>query len=512
MTYEQTTIIRRLNDLLKMFGAKRKARKIQVADDNEEKGAPVPEAVEEPMNDGKSHAQELQPTLLMSRASQLMPSVFTAPASNPASVKFGRRPFKGSSLRKSININDQEDLGGLGTSAAADDDDTEGPVVIRPAISRSGSTKLKKKASSSRLSFGPSETTGDDNGAPETFTPKKSTLSQTATENNFRTSLSGRPPPTRFGGEEDRPRYSKEYLDELQSSTPNTPQNIASLSIQDDDMDLDASELEGAVVVPSADLSLAANSAISHIPTEAEIREKKERRARIALEGDAYDEDSEDFISLIPKKKKDDTRLIAEDEDLGEGYDDFVEDGRLELGKKGEKVARHRHRREMAELIQAAEVMSDEEEDDSDAERKAAYEEAQTRAAMDGLHRLDDDGMNGDGHGRLVIPRMKPLPELGECLARMREMVQGMEDQVTQKRRRIEGLKKEKADILTEESTVQGVLNQAGAQYQSVMGVKVDTENPVSQSPLRTEIPANERGLESFGTPTARPDMDEDMQ
>lgn len=374
----------------------------------------------------------------------------------------------------------------------------------------------------------------EDKDDAQPFTPKKNpattSLSQRATENSaLRASLSNRGLPTRlFNADQERPSYSREYLEELQSSTPNTPQNLETLRArgaggggeEGDAMELDASELEGAVIVPAADLSVSSATAAAKgsIPSAAEIREKKERRARLAKEGDAYINDEYDeedgFISLAPKKKKDDTRLIAEDEDLGEGYDEFVEDGRLELGKRGEKEARRRHRREMEVLINAAEGDSEEEDSDSDAERKAAYEDAQTRAAMDGLHRSAME--EADAGGRLVIPKMKPLPELDASLARMRDLVREMEEQVAQKMKRIEGVEKEKTEILEREKEVQEVLNQAGLKYQSAIGIKSDTaidpEKLAAQSPLRnTQVLGEERGLESFGTPTRKAEADDNV-
>lgn len=454
-------------------------------------------------------------------------------------MKFTRRPLKGSSLRKSLNVNDHDDTAGpdgsTPTTAAAEDDDG-GPAVIRPAVSRSSSTKAKKKASSSKLSFGVTQESGGAEGS-EPLTPKKpATLSQRATENNaLRSSLSSRKLPTRsFGPEQESTSYSREYLEELQSSTPNTPQNLASLRIHDDGgddaaadaMDLDPSELEGAVIIPQADLSVSTFGTAGHILSATEIKEKKERRARLAKEGGAYDEDDEDgnYISLSSSNKniqqKENTRLIAEDEDLGEGYDDFVEDARLELGKRGEKEARRRQRREMEELINAAEGPTEDEDEDSDADRKAAYEAAQTRAAM-GVR--FDDGVGGAydsskvGGTGLVIPRMKPLPELGESLARMHELVRGMEEQVAAKRKRIGDLEGEKQEILDEEKKVQEVLNQEGMKYQSALGIKKDDVDPLklaAESPLRTASipPAAGRGLESFGTtPIRREDVDEEM-
>ncbi|KAJ4286640.1 hypothetical protein N0V88_007930 [Collariella sp. IMI 366227] len=456
-------------------------------------------------------------------------------------IKFGRnKPVKASALRKSVNIN-YENEGSASAPAAPGgddgDDDSGTPVVIRPGLGRFGSTKTKKRPSS-RLSFGPSEGRAD-NAEPaalltKPFAPKKPLGQRLLGANALRKTSSLQNLAMRFGGEEERPKYNKEYLEELQSSTPNTPQNIASLHIHDpDEMDLDPSELEGALVVQSSAVAPLATppTATAHILTEAEIRERKERRARLAhetdfisLEGGSDDDQTPQTSSRMtvhfPLKAKD-SRLIAEDEDLGEGYDEFISDGGLALGRKAEREAAKRHRREMAELIQAAEDGSDAESDDSEAERRAAYEAAQRRAGMDGLQRQEqDEDMNG-AVGADAIPRMKPLPKLGEVLQRMREIVQGLEDEVMKKRATIGGLEKEKEEILAREKEVQEILNQAGAKYQAVVasagGSVGDVSKLVTQSPLRPlppgiagELPV-ERGLESFGTtPTRRDDVEMD--
>ncbi|KAK0624564.1 nineteen complex-related protein 2-domain-containing protein [Bombardia bombarda] len=518
-------------------------------------------------------------------------------------IKFGRsKPAKSSSLRKSINFNDDEQntsnepTTASATAAAAADDDETPTVVVRPSLSRSGSTKQRKRPSSSRLSFGiePTKTETDNvPSASETAalsTPKK-TLGKRALENNAlrRSSGAGSLPPAVtarfgvFGGDEEHPRYSKEYLEELQSSTPNTPQNLSSLRIIDDadddddasddaaaasnggetPMDLDPSELADALIVPSQDLvrgqrsptstqGLVArtklSSAAAHVLSEAEIRERKERRARLAQEsefislsdGDSENNHSDDepsggrvtvkFNDSNKAKKASESRLIAEDEDLGEGYDEFVLDGGLALGKTAEREAARRHRQEMAELIRAAEDGSEAESDDSEAERRAAYELAQRRAGMDGLQRLDDDGDDIDGGGVNVIPRMKPLPELDEVLQRMRSLVQGLEDDVTRKRARIADLKREKEQIDADEKRVQEILNQAGAKYQAVSGatgagagvgavgmsageaIKLAAQSPLRPLPpgMAAELPV-ERGLESFGTPTRKANAEEEF-
>jgi hypothetical protein len=136
-------------------------------------------------------------------------------------------------------------------------------------------------------------------------------------------------------------------------------------------MDLDPSELEGALIVPSQDLAPLSPSAQAlttrdtrpvgaHILSETEIRERKKRRARLAHEADYISLDdggseSDSERNRVTKPKKSESRLIAEDEDLGEGYDEFVSDGGLALGRRAERDAARRHRQEMAELIHAAE-------------------------------------------------------------------------------------------------------------------------------------------------------------
>lgn len=402
--------------------------------------------------------------------------------------------------------------------------DHDGPVVIRPSLSRSGSTKLKKHASKSRLSFGPGEELADDAGGSEVFTPKKSSLGQRVLENSaLRSSVSQRLPARSPGEDEDRPRYSKEYLQELQSSTPNTPQNLSSLRINDDEMDLDPSELEGAMVVEASELATlggGATASVPHVLTEAEIQERKDRRARLALEqevisfDDGEDDANGNYISLLSRKKEPETRLVREDEDLGEGYDEFVEDGRLSLGKKAEREARKRRKQEMAELINTAEADEDEASDDSEAERRAAYEAAQTRAGMDGLHRADAGYDEAAGDGPVMIPKMKPLPDLADCLARMQNLVQGLQDEVTKKQQKIAAIEKEKEEIVCREKEVQDILDKTGQKYQSVMpgadAAKLATQSPLRPVPpgLASDFPA-ERGLESLGTtPTRRPDVE----
>lgn len=195
--------------------------------------------------------------------------------------------------------------------------------------------------------------------------------------------------PIRVGQDQDRPTYNEDYLKELRDSTPSTPNYTSSEQAKEEDVE------EKAVDVAAKFGEVMEISSIGQtvIPSEAEIREKKARRARLARER----EQEQDFISLddagsedewsldTRRKEKQETRLVRDDEDFAEGFDEYVEDGRIALGRKAEREQQRRQREEMRELIEEAENTS---ENDSDAEQKAAYEAAQTRAAM-GLNHID---------------------------------------------------------------------------------------------------------------------------
>ncbi|RFN55582.1 hypothetical protein FIE12Z_228 [Fusarium flagelliforme] len=479
------------------FSAKRKAKVIKVADEDDPSENVTASGGDNVTSDGE-YSQILDLRLLLMRSRLTLANI--EPTKPLFGAKSGRKPFRQSGLRKSFNPADSESLG---DAPATNDDEDDGPVVVRPAISRSGSLKGKKKPKSSRLSFGRDDNTAGDDEPTEVFTPKKLPLGRALENSAIKRGLGTKGLPMRsIGDDDDRPKYSKEYLDELQSSTPNTPAKTSTLPPDDSDMmDLDASELEGALVVESSELNQPQPTAIL---SEAEIREKKERRQRLALEKDflSVEDDDDPFA----RKKKDDTRLIAEDEDLGEGFDNYVEDGGLSLGKRAEKERRKQDRKMMEELITAAEGHTSDSSSDSDAERRIAYETAQTRAGMDGLKKPRKD----PGQDLLQAPpKISPLPSLTECLARLQTTLKGMEEEMKGKQNRVEKLKQEREEIVKREGEVQSLLDETGKKYQEVMAQGKVVEG-------KADVPANApvemvgaRGLETLGTPSRKPEEEE---
>jgi hypothetical protein len=331
---------------------------------------------------------------------------------------------------------------------------------------------------------------GDDES--EVVVPKKHGLGRRILEKNAlqrstTPSGSSNQLPLRVGPQQDRPSYSADYLNELRNSTPSTPKTAA------DDGN------KGEVDVAAKFGELMTVTAPSLIPTEAEIREKKARRARLAKEQESNSLTEQDYISLednanedwevVDKEDLKDTRLVRDDEDFAEGFDEYVEDGRISLGKKAEREQKKKQRETMRELIEEAEAFSDEEE--SDLEEKAAYEASQTRAAI--------------GHGGKdpldrpkTPPKMTSLPRLSTCLDRLRTTLAVMEKNKSHMINRMEELRKEKADISVREVEIQALIKETGDHYEKLKQEAGVTPGSDVDTPATTDFESS-RGLENIG-------------
>lgn len=305
----------------------------------------------------------------------------------------------------------------------------------------------------------------DDDSGTAVFTPKKSNLSRQAVEKNalrkaLVSSISSEHLPIRQS--DDRPSYSIDHLNELKSLTPSTPKDLKSLSNTENvaGKTLDLASKFGSSLAVYQD---------SAIPTDAEIKEKKERRARLAKEEyiRLSDDDNDNGISLLPRKQNSDTRLVRDDEDIAEGFDEFVEDGQIAVGRKAEREQKRRHKAEIQDLINEAEGSSEDDFDDSEAERRAAYEVAQTRSGMDGLQKGSQAASRYPPRPR-TPPKITPLPNLNACRERLRDVLSGIQHARTQKVRRMEELQREKADIAAREVEIQELLREAGERYEKL--------------------------------------------
>ncbi|KAL4923458.1 uncharacterized protein BDV17DRAFT_285405 [Aspergillus undulatus] len=374
-----------------------------------------------------------------------------------------------------------------------DDDEAQdsGPIVKRPLKSK---TKQKSKAP---LSFGSGETSMTDGGDDESevIIPKKHGLGRRALEKSaFQRSItpsdSRNQLPLRVGPEQDRPSYNAEYLNELRNLTASTTKPTTD---EGNTNEVDVAAKYGEVMKVTA---------ASAIPTEAEIREKKARRARLAKEQDSHSLTEQDYIALedhgeeewqlVDREDREDlrdTRLVRDDEDFAEGFEEYVEDGRISLGKKAEREQKKKQREQMRELIEDAEALSDEE--DSDLEEKAAYEAAQTRAAI---------GYGGkDPVDRpKTPPKMTSLPRLSTCLDRLRMNLAVLEKSRSQMINRMEELRKEKADISVREVEIQALIKETGDQYEQLKQEAGVTPGSEVGTPATTDFDSS-RGLENIG-------------
>lgn len=317
--------------------------------------------------------------------------------------------------------------------------------------------------------------------------------------------------PIRASHEDERPNYSREYLQELRDSTPSTPQKMVSVPASEDEQDK-ALNVRGKF----GDLANVVPSGRSIIPSEVEIREKKERRARLAKKQDYIslndmgeeeedDEDDEERDWTLARKEKPmDTRLVPDDEDFAEGFDEFVEDGRISLGKKAEQEQERRRRAEMKELIEGEEESSDE--DDSEAERRAAYESAQTRAGMDGLSKKH---LKKPSRPK-TPPKISSIPRLAACLTDLRVSLGAMESTKHQLVTRLDELRQEKVEISGREDEIQKLLKEAGDNYEKLRAEAGLA--PGAQNLLTGPDAQSHRGLENLGAslPPSGPGSDED--
>lgn len=327
----------------------------------------------------------------------------------------------------------------------------------------------------------------------------------------------------------ERPSYSRDYLDELKQSTPSTPQ---ALSTTPSDAETDLEPQRAVDISSKFGTDISRYSAPSAIPSDAEIKEKKERRARLTQEQnymslDASDEgeesdenvthDEQGRLILKPKEKYAETRLVREDEDVLEDFDDFTSDGRIALGRKAEREAETKRRSEMAAMIADAEGLDDDEDeaDESEAERVAAFDVAQTR---NGTYASRAEQREEAERPR-TPPRIAPLPTLDSVVDRLRKRLEDMQIAKMHKLKESENLVAEKKQIAEEEIRVQNALKETGDKYAKLresMGIKnEDTQLQVTSGlgqDLNSEArpalgrgglgsaPLTDRGLESLGS------------
>lgn len=378
-----------------------------------------------------------------------------------------------------------------------------------------------RKSTSSRKSLGltPLDHDEEEDSAESVVTPKRAGLSRVAIQRNAskRSSLLASQLPRRSPGEEDdddRPKYSADALLELRDSTPATPKEFGTVEdVAVGTQALDLSAKFGASLARYDHLS----GQSSAIPSATEIAEKKARRARLAREEAAEyisldpddpnldDDDDEDLdenvmrnergqLVLKPKEDKyglSESRLVHEDEDIMENFDEFTEDGKISLGKKAEAEAARKRKQDMAAQIAEAEGASDaEDSDDSERARTDAFVANQTRHGIyNNPHSTTTPAAALDltAHRPKTPPIITPLPTVTIVAQRLEAQLASMQAARTQKLQEMRRLQREKIDLAEQEVRIQQALKETAEKFSHLrkekgIGEVVDLELVVPKS------------------------------
>lgn len=307
--------------------------------------------------------------------------------------------------------------------------------------------------------------------------------------------------------ESSHPTYSADALDALKAATPSLP-----VSLQKNAGALDLASKFG------PDLALHGPSSI---PSEAEIQEKKARRARLAQEQDYISLDADEPVSdrssdaepsyaLIrdTRPREMPSRLAQDEDEIGEGFDAYVADGRVALTQNARLAQAGRTKDEIRQLIDTAEDAQDDvdgHESDSEQERLASYEAAQTAKAMDGLERKTTT-RNRPTRPR-TPPRITPLPTLEGIAERLEELRTALTLGRETRDQQLRLVRQEIADVDARKAEVQRLMKEAGTRFESMqqqIASRVEHNqsiNPFAGLPnnVGRRLGQEQRGLETMG-------------
>lgn len=282
---------------------------------------------------------------------------------------------------------------------------------------------------------------------------------------------------------ESGPTYSAADLQELKESTPITP-SMSEQESSSDSLTLQLHDKFGS--------SLSKYGQSSAIPSAAEIAEKKERRARLAMEqkADEYisldpdnpgweeDEDGNvmrDLDGRLVLKERDryniqESRLARDDEDVMEGFDEFTGEAgsRIIMGASAKAVDQQTRRDEITRQMAQADIGSDDDDFDNDERtQNAAFEAAQTRHGK--LHTGQAASYDKYAAYRAKTPPIiTPIPTLDDVIKRFKASVLDLESRKREKQAELLHLSREKSNLKQEEERVQRQLKEVAEKYRQI--------------------------------------------
>ncbi|EJU03050.1 hypothetical protein DACRYDRAFT_115322 [Dacryopinax primogenitus] len=382
-------------------------------------------------------------------------------------------------LRAAGRVRATDEDGDTGAEASADDSRPPSPSESPASIP----AKLKKKSKlATRLSFGGNDTSSEG----PAFNVKKSNLSR-------RISLRDHPSLVADTGAstsaaEERPSYSAEDLASLKASTPSTAlrQKARQSVVVDDDADGGASgsgmddfayeQLMGSVDNMEIDTGTLADENIT-LGTQTRIAFAREKRAEARKmpkhEGLSLD-NSKDFISLDingPGEERAQSgphpgsRLVREDDELGEGDDEAAEytgaQERIALGKKAREKEAQNRRAALVEAIDEVEAGSDDSE-------SREWELAQERRAN--ITRLSPDSdEKREIYRAPPIPTIIPIPTLAAQQARLSLLLEDLTRQHLLHTKALDAVEKEREDLSQNQARVRREIEELKARQSQVL-------------------------------------------
>ncbi|KAK4050995.1 hypothetical protein OIV83_003124 [Microbotryomycetes sp. JL201] len=211
--------------------------------------------------------------------------------------------------------------------------------------------------------------------------------------------------------------YSKAHLDELRANQ--LPSRQAASSYDDLTRSKFSKQLDNG---DDGDMA-------GPIPSSAAIAEARKKRELLRTSGaqssSAATTTQDDYISLQVgfAHKGGDSRLVREDDEIGDGDDDMAEftgaQDKVPLGKKANKEAAQRLKSGMIDMI-------DEAEDDDADEETREWEQAQIKRGEQRYETLDNTSTKRT-YIPAPIPRSAPLPSIDAVTARLSDALSTLE-------------------------------------------------------------------------------------
>ncbi|KAI0058268.1 hypothetical protein BV25DRAFT_1919473 [Artomyces pyxidatus] len=312
--------------------------------------------------------------------------------------------------------------------------------------------KSKMKKPKSTLSFG-----GDDeDSGGEVFKIKKSNLSRKLALGTHPASPANVSTSDRATTPARGPVYDKAYLSELKASTPT---NRPPVTTKDDPYDADMSMDIDSVGDMTVEMTDVFDAGETVIPSQASVLAAKEKRESLRSRG--AKSGTEDFISLSVTKRSEEyqgphpeSRLVREEDELGEGDDEFSEytsaKTRIALGKKARKVEASKRRDEMQELIADAEEVDEETQEwEQEQIRRGGMKEEEAAPVMKQVYKP------------APIPPLTVIPSLDPSIARLSQQMTALTTSHAQNTSSMSSLAEEQAALDKREDELREIITKA---------------------------------------------------